>query len=93
MRIFFNLVNPTKLSTFTNKKLTYQIDANDGGPGTWRNINRSANVNYQFQHKVTGSPPNTEYKVGDVLFDDYDPQRNVLIDAKKDGQILNFFNL
>ena len=71
-----------------NIKPSYKIGESDGGPGTWKNETTPAK-GQNFQQKVTGAPPNTEYVVegpnpkGKVKFDGYDPQRNVLLDAKE----------
>jgi hypothetical protein len=69
----------------------YAIGASDGGSGSWREVKRSATspsaeAAYRYQQQVTGAPrdgPNIrEYRVGDVDFDGYDAERDVLIDAK-----------
>jgi len=69
----------------------YAIGASDGGAGNWREVKRSATspsaeAAYRYQQQVTGAPrdgPNIrEYRVGDVDFDGYDAERDVLIDAK-----------
>jgi Restriction endonuclease fold toxin 5 len=62
----------------------------DGGPGKWGPPSTPRNeLGVEYQQQVTGAPPGTEYKVpsatrksGYVDFDGYDPQRNVLVDAK-----------
>lgn len=69
----------------------YAIGASDGGSGSWREVKRSATspsaeAAYRYQQQVTGAPRNgpsiREYRVGDVDFDGYDAERDVLIDAK-----------
>ena len=56
--------------------------ATDGGPGTWSSIARPDTDAYRYQQRITGAPRGVEYNVNGVNFDGYDPQRNVLLDAK-----------
>lgn len=63
------------------------IGKSEGGPGTWEKQNRSGGVEYQEQ--VVGVKRGIEYEVpcastcsGKVMFDGYDPDRGVLLDAK-----------
>ncbi len=85
--------NPGKKSSEnapSPKKPSFVPGQSDGGPGQWgppSTPRTSAGAAYQEQ--VTGAPPGTEYKVplarrasGNVDFDGYDPERNVLLDAK-----------
>lgn len=60
----------------------YKLGASDGGLGTWRNIGREDNQNFQYEKQITGAPSNIEYQVNGINFDGYDPNRRVLIDAK-----------
>ncbi len=70
------------------KTPTYKIGDTDGGPGVWsKETTPAKGANYQG--KVTGAPKGTEYvvetsamKSGRKKFDGYDPDSNVLIDAK-----------
>ena len=72
------------------KAPTYQWGQGDGGPGKWGPPTTPRNsLGVAYQEQVTGAPAVTEYKVplasrksGFVDFDGYDPDRNVLIDAK-----------
>ncbi len=71
-------------------KPSYIHGQSDGGPGEWGPPSTPRNqLGTAYQQQVTGAPPGTEYKVpldtrssGYVDFDGYDPQRNVLLDAK-----------
>jgi hypothetical protein len=83
----------------------YEIGTSDGGPGVWAEEPISAQ-GAEYQEQVTGAPQGTAYVVpapgrpsGEVSFDGYDPERNVLIDAKdwtdwpatgNNGQVLDF---
>ncbi|MEZ5477642.1 MAG: Tox-REase-5 domain-containing protein [Thiolinea sp.] len=67
---------------------TFVIGKSDGGPGTWKKAAIPAK-GADYQQRVTGAPKGIEYFVntsvipgGVKKFDGYDPQRNVLIDAK-----------
>ena len=65
----------------------------DGGKGVWGYNSRTAGSGStwaQYQSKITGAPDGTEYLVktdlmpsGQKWFDGYDPDRNVLLDAKR----------
>ncbi len=70
------------------KTPSYKAGNSDGGPGIWSKETTPAK-GADYQRKVTGAPKNTEYVVetsrmpsGRKKFDGYDPERNVLIDAK-----------
>lgn len=70
------------------KTPTYKIGDTDGGPGVWSKETTPAK-GADYQGKVTGAPKDTEYvvetsvmKSGRKKFDGYDPERNVLTDAK-----------
>jgi hypothetical protein len=67
---------------------SYEIGNSDGGPGKWSEETIPAK-GAEYQETVTGAPEGTEYVVetslmpsGEKKFDGYDPERNVLIDAK-----------
>ncbi|MGD1926180.1 MAG: Tox-REase-5 domain-containing protein [Paracoccaceae bacterium] len=67
---------------------TYRHGASDGGPGKWGASNKGGR-GADYQEQVTGAPRGTEYEVpfdgnasGTKWMDGYDPDRNVLIDAK-----------
>jgi len=72
------------------KRPSYIHGASDGGPGKWGPASTGRNtLGVEYQQKVTGAPPGTEYQVpakfrksGVVDFDGYDPQRGVLLEAK-----------
>jgi hypothetical protein len=59
----------------------YTIGSSDGGPGVWANTPIPFK-GAEYQQWVTGAPQGTEYIVEGVKFDGYDPERDVLIDAK-----------
>jgi hypothetical protein len=69
---------------------SYIHGQSDGGPGVWGKPTTPRNaLGQDYQQLVTGAPPGTEYKVplaarksGCVDFDGYDPERNVLLEAK-----------
>lgn len=56
--------------------------ASDGGPGQWSPISRPDTDAYRYQERITGAPRGVEYNVNGVNFDGYNPQRDVLLDAK-----------
>ena len=60
----------------------FAIGASDGGPGAWSSISRPDTDAYRYQERITGAPRGVEYNVNGVNFDGYDPQRDVLLDAK-----------
>lgn len=60
----------------------FAIGASDGGPGQWSGISRPDSDAYRYQERITGAPRGVEYNVNGVNFDGYDPQRDVLLDAK-----------
>ena len=60
----------------------FAIGASDGGPGEWSSIPRPDTEAYRYQQRITGAPRGVEYNVNGVNFDGYDPQRDVLLDAK-----------
>ncbi|MEM1160911.1 MAG: hypothetical protein AAGJ28_08255 [Pseudomonadota bacterium] len=69
-------------------KATYRHGASDGGPGEWGQSTR-AGRGADYQEQATGAPRGTEYKVpysgnqsGVKWMDGYDPEADVLIDAK-----------
>jgi hypothetical protein len=65
----------------------------DGGKGVWSYNSRTSGSDStwaKYQSQVTGAPDGTEYLVktdlmssGQKWFDGYDPNRNVLLDAKR----------
>jgi hypothetical protein len=65
----------------------------DGGKGVWSYNGRTSGSDStwaKYQSQVTGAPDGTEYLVktdlmpsGQKWFDGYDPNRNVLLDAKR----------
>jgi hypothetical protein len=59
----------------------YTIGTSDGGPGVWADEPIPIK-GAEYQQQVTGAPPGTAYEVEGVKFDGYDPERDVLIDAK-----------
>jgi len=68
-------------------KPTCEVGQSDGGPGKWTQApKRTQGIAYQ--ERVTGAPRGIEYEVpantpsGKILFDGYDPERKVLLDAK-----------
>jgi hypothetical protein len=70
------------------KKPSFKNGQSDGGPGTWE-TRPTPEKGAVYQEKVTGAPKDTEYvvktdkmKSGEKKFDGYDPDRNVLTDAK-----------
>jgi hypothetical protein len=72
----------------TIKKPSYKIGASDGGPGRWARETTPVKGG-DYQRQVTGAPKNIEYVVdapftqsGKIKFDGYNPERNVLVDAK-----------
>lgn len=60
----------------------FAIGESDGGPGQWSSITRPDTDAYRYQERITGAPRGVEYNVNGVNFDGYDPQRDVLLDAK-----------
>ncbi len=60
----------------------FALGASDGGPGQWSSISRPDSDAYRYQERITGAPRGVEYNVNGVNFDGYDPQRDVLLDAK-----------
>ncbi|MGR5150090.1 Tox-REase-5 domain-containing protein [Photobacterium alginatilyticum] len=79
---------------FPNKiKPSFVHGQSDGGKGVWSYNSRtsgSGSTWAQYQSQISGAPDGTEYLVktdlmpsGQKWFDGYDPDRNVLLDAKR----------
>jgi hypothetical protein len=81
------LLGPDKL------KPSFVHGQSDGGKGVWSYNSRTSGSDStwaKYQSQVTGAPDGTEYLVktdlmssGQKWFDGYDPNRNVLLDAKR----------
>lgn len=70
------------------KRPSYVHGQSDNGPGEWA-ARHTPEKGAKYQKQVTGAPRHTEYivksdrmKSGEIKFDGYDPEKNVLVDAK-----------